>query len=561
MKKLPLGISDFEEIISGNYYYIDKSLFIKEILDVGAKATLIPRPRRFGKTLNLSMLKFFFEKNDISKRQLFDELKITEYADCMAHQGQYPVIFMTFKDAKALLWDHCYEKIIRCISNEFLRHSYLLASDVFTDAQRRSFIAVRDGIATYTEYSSALKDLCYYLRLFYKKEVIVLIDEYDSPIHAGFINKYYDQIIDFMRGLLGAGLKDNTDLNFAVMTGILRIARESVFSGLNNLIVCSMSSNHCADKFGLLEQEVFTLLEKASCNFTKEEVKQWYNGYSIGDYTRVYNPWSIISLAFNEGKIQPYWVNTSDNAIIKELLVRSSSTVKQDMELLLAGGVVEKQINENIVFSSLYSQEESLWSFLLFCGYLSFNSLRLEDAASFALLRLPNLEVASFYRTVVLDALEDNLNIDYYRQMLNSLVKGEIEQFKTIFYDIVLASLSSFDTADNEPERFYHALVLGMLVSLRNSHEVSSNRESGYGRYDVMIIPKTVQENSYGIIIEFKRISPSSKETLEEGVAAALKQIEQKAYASHLQERGVKKIIQLAIVFSGKKVLIQQKND
>lgn len=558
MKKIPVGVSDFEELIINDFYYIDKSLLVKEILDHSFKATLIPRPRRFGKTLNMSMLRYFFEKSEQSKQHLFSNLKISNHPDCMQHQGQYPVIFISLKDAKALTWSDCYKIIAGYLQEEFTRHAYLLQSEALNATQRQSFTSVMEGSADAITFRSALKDLCHYLAMHYKTKVVVLIDEYDSPIHAGFINKYYDQVTDFMRGLLGAGLKDNADLNFSVLTGILRIAKESIFSGLNHLDVCTLLSNDYTDKFGLLEHEVAQFL--TDCNLSPEiaAVKEWYNGYSVGDNrATVYNPWSIINFVAKEGVFQPYWINTSDNAIVKELIIKSPAAIKKELELLLEGHSVEKKIDESISFSTLHSSEESVWSFLLLTGYLSYDSTRLEEGVRFASLRLPNQEVSSFYKTTILNWVENSLHIDTYHCMLQSLVTGNIEEFKTIFYDTVLTSLSSFDTAGNEPERFYHGLILGMLISLREDYTVTSNRESGYGRYDVMIVPRNPQKNHVGIIIEFKKKN-SSNPTLEHATQAALAQIEARAYETQLRDAGVQTIIKLAIAFDGKQALVVQ---
>jgi len=565
MKKLPIGLCDFEELISENYYFVDKTLLIKDILDGGAKAILIPRPRRFGKTLNMTMLKCFFEKPVLSsvegtsksKRNLFNNLKISEHDDIMAHQGQYPVIFMTFKEAKQGDWDICFKQIKEILGSEFSRHGYLLESNILSDVQKGNYKAVIDGNADYVLYQNALKDLSAFLTRYHNKKPIILIDEYDAPIQAGFINHYYKEVINFMRGTLCGGLKDNLYLSFAVMTGVLRVAKESIFSGLNNLKVCSLINNTYADKFGLLEDEVQELMDH--CNFSGKlnDIKAWYNGYASGDDHTVYNPWSIINFVDNKGKFQPYWLNTSDNAIIKELIENGTVDFKLDIEQLIAGNNIEKYVNENIVFDSVFSQSDVVWSFLLFSGYLSFDKIYLKEELLYGSLRLPNLEVKSFYKVVIFEWLKNHISMNNYSVMLNSLVSGDIQEFKNIFYDFVLKSFSAFDTSGKEPEKFYHAFVLGMLVSLSENYEVKSNKESGYGRYDVMIIPKDPRLR--GIIIEFKKIGAAKTDSLEKSVEVALNQIEEKKYATELRARGIKDIVRLGIAFDGKKVLVKEK--
>jgi hypothetical protein len=561
-KSLPIGISDFEKLISENYYFVDKSLFIKEILDNKAEVTLIPRPRRFGKTLNLSMLQYFFEATKKTQKHLFDNLEISKHpAIIQEHQGKYPVIFITFKDIKQLTWDSCYDKIQQLISNEFNRHSYLLEASGLNLTQKKDFEAIIDRTASQASYENSIKDLCEYLEKYHKQKPIILIDEYDSPIQAGFINNYYNDIINFMRGLLCAGLKDNNSLGFAVLTGILRIAKESIFSGVNNLDVCSILNSEYADKFGLTQDEVSKLLHYYGITDTSvaesiSEVKKWYDGYSTQTDISLYNPWSIINFAKKGGIFQPYWINTSSNDIVKELFLQGEIGLKRNIESMIAGNEIEKPVSENIVFQQVYSRTDAVWSFLLFSGYLTFTAWYLKDGLRYCKLKIPNEEVSSFYKEVVLDWLKEKLNFEDYTQMLQSLVSGDVEQFKEIFYDITLKSFSYFDIKGKEPENFYHAFVLGMLVSLEATHQVKSNRESGYGRYDVMLIPKNTQ--SLGILIEFKKVNKRRNETLEIAADNALKQIYDKKYAAELESLGIKKILKLGISFEGKKCLIKE---
>jgi len=549
-KQLPVGISDFEKLITQNYYFVDKSLLIKEILDSGAEVTLIPRPRRFGKTLNLSMIKCFFEKTKESKAQLFNNLKITQYPEIMKHQGQSPVIFLTFKDVKQTNWQICYEKIRELIGNEFYRHNYLNNSNLLSSIQQKNFKAIIDGIATQAVYENSLKNLSEYLAKYHNKKPIILIDEYDTPVHASFMNNYYAEVISFMRGLLCAGVKDNSSLQFCILTGILRVAKESIFSGLNNLKACSMFSNSYADKFGLLENEVEQILTDYSITTKKEEVKNWYNGYKIGNKT-IYNPWSIINLVDEKCLIQPYWINTSSNDIIKELFLKSDINLKNDIKSLLNKIDIKKMIKESISFQQVFSGGDIVWSFMLFSGYLTFTDCFFEDGLQYCNLKIPNIEVLSFFKETVLEWLKSGIDFTFYQQVLKSLTAGKTHEFKKMFTSFVTKSLSFFDVSGDEPEKFYHAFVLGMLVSLQTTHQIKSNRESGYGRYDVMIIPKDHRQP--GIVIEFKKIDIYEKETLQDAAHSALKQIEEKQYEQELLDSGIKKIIKLAIVLMGKK--------
>lgn len=556
-KRLPVGISNFEEMITKNYYFVDKSLLIKELIDSGAAVTLIPRPRRFGKTLNLSMLKFFFEKTKKSNKYLFDNLAISKESECMKRQGRYPVIFLTFKDVKDTNWEDCYGNMIQIIAEEFARHEYLLKGDTLRPFEKSEFKKIINLIANKSSYSRSLRKLSFYLHRYYKKKPLILIDEYDAPINSGFINKYYNDITNFIRIFLSGGLKDNPDLEFSVLTGILKVAKESIFSGLNNLEVCSILSDFYDDKFGLLENEVEQVLCDYALNGKEIElIKSWYNGYSIGSRT-IYNPWSIINFVKSKGKLQPYWINTSDNLIIQELIQNGSDELKEDLELLLSNKQVNKPIHENIVFQKIFVSTDVLWSFLLFSGYLTFTNYEVkDDGETCANLKIPNIEVKYFFQSTISNWFKDSLGIKNYNPLLKSLISGDIHKFEELFSDFVLNSFSYFDVTGNEPEKFYHAFVLGLLVDLNKTHHVKSNRESGHGRYDVMIIPK--DKTKPGIIIEFKKVSKFRKETLEIAVQEGLKQIEEKGYEQELNDLGIKKVVKLAIAFDGKKVLIKE---
>ncbi len=558
MRPLPIGIDDFEKIISQNYHYVDKSLFIKELLDYAAGVTLIPRPRRFGKTLNLSMLKYFFEKTAISRASLFDGLNIAKHPEYMKHQGQYPVIFLTFKFIEGETWEMCFEKMKRLIANEFERHAYLLESVALSPFRKKEFQKIIELSASDTAYEVSLKDLTMYLAKHHNQKPIVLLDEYDVPMQNGFKNNYYNKAAQFMRLFIGDGLKGNDYLNFGVITGCMRISKESIFTGLNNPDVCTILGDAYSDKFGLLESEVKSLLKECgieTCQQTcMEEIRAWYNGFSSGHHT-IYNPWSIINFINKKCEFNSYWVNSSSNDIIKKLIKNSDEEVKEEIAQLLQGKTICKRVDENIVFADLdEGQQTALWNFLLFSGYLSFKNLRLDGTHRVADLFIPNKEIVSIYESTILGWFS-NKEIRY-NTMLQYLVDGNITEFTKLFEKFVIISFGYFDVGNQEAENFYHAFVLGILATLATTHFITSNRESGLGRYDVKIAPH--DKTKPAIIIEFKKVEPDEHETLESAAASALQQITNKRYAIELEHIGYTHIIPLAIVFKGKQVLVRR---
>ncbi len=573
-KLLPIGIDDFKDLRTGGYHYVDKSLFIKELIGAGpSKVTLIPRPRRFGKTLNMTMLKYFFEKpkKNHSHPQLFDNLEISKHPECMKHQGQYPVIYLTFKDIKSDTWETCYDKLKKCIEAEFERHSYLLQENVLTKQQREDFNQIVNQTASQAAFENSLENLSFYLQKHHNSKAIILLDEYDSPIHAGFVHGYYEKVISFMRGFMCAGLKGNVNLAYGVVTGILRVAKESIFSGMNNLNVHTLLSDHYADKFGFTEQEVKNLLAVYQLSSKLDAVRTWYNGYRLGQpthstspqvddhysFTMIYNPWSLLNFVQNHGTFGAYWVNTSDNKIIQDLIRKASEDVKKDFELIFAEKSITKIIAEDISFPSVYTDSDALWSFLVFSGYLTWKSRELMQVRCHADLIAPNFEVLDCLKRLVSQWFTESIGGGAYKNMLSALNQGDVPSFKRFFKQSVIDHLSYFDITGHTPERIYHAYVLGMLVGLSATHEVKSNRESGLGRYDVCIIPK--DQSKPGTIIEFKAFNPEEDRDLDAAAQGALAQIEEKLYESELRSRGIQKIIKIAIVFEGKKVLIVSK--
>jgi len=575
MKKLPVGVSDFKDIVSGNYYYVDKSLFIKEIMDKGDKILLIPRPRRFGKTLNLSMLRYFYDccpeilasrtrslpggtgTPGNSYKKLFDSLGISragqKYLD---HMGKYPVIFLSFRDIKELDGETCMDKIEGLIHDEYSRHYYLLESKELIPPEKDYFKRIIERKGSRGDYEKSLEKLLIFLNRHYGERAVILIDEYDAPVHAGYDHEYYDEIINFMRNFLCGGLKDTDQyLEKSVITGIMRIARESIFSGLNNPGVYTLLSEEFGDKFGFTEREVETLLNDYQQLDMYDQVQTWYNGYRFGEEI-IYNPWSIINFLGSKGKkLKPYWSNTSDNKIVEFLLSKGGKELKEELEQLIRGEAIEKIIEENIVLKDIPLRENLLWSFLLMVGYLKQTPKKMDPATGrmHYALSIPNMEVKTIYINIVESFFTDKIENKKLEIMLKALLEGDIDVFEEIFCDYVVKSMSFFDTA-GEPEKVYHAFVMGLFLWLSPAYEVKSNRESGYGRYDIMIFP--VEKNKLGFIIEFKKAR--KKETLESAVKSALEQIEKQKYENELQQRGIKNYKKLAIVFKGKEVTVKE---
>jgi len=579
MKKISVGESDFKKIISGNYYYVDKSLFIKEIIDRGDTVILIPRPRRFGKTLNISMLKYFYDccpenlpqfsdttppgSNPVipanSYKSLFSFLAIADAGpQYLEKMGQHPVIFITFRDIKEIAWETCLDKIKLLIQDEYTKHYHLLKSKELLPHEKDYFQRIIDLKGSLGDYEKSLEKLLIFLNRYYGRKAVILIDEYDAPVHAGFTNRYYKEIISFTRNFLCGGLKDTGQyLEKGVITGIMRIAQESIFSGLNNPGVFTFLSEAFNDKFGFTEKEVETMLTDFNLLDRYDDVQRWYNGYNFGGRT-IYNPWSITNfLAGGENELKPYWINTSDNEIVENLLSKEGKELKEEMEVLLRGESIEKPIDENIVLKDIYLRENLLWSFLLMGGYLKQSDKRSNEAAgkTYYLLTIPNQEVRVTYTNIVENYFSSKIENKTLEIMLNALIDGDIKLFEKFLKKVILAVFSYHDFS-GEPEKVYHALVAGMLTWISNTHEIKSNRESGYGRYDIMVIPKDLDKTGY--VIEFKTVDMDENESVESAVKAAIKQIKEKKYETELKERGVKKIKKLAVVFKGKDVTVKE---
>lgn len=550
---LIIGVDNFGEAVRRGLNFIDKSLFVKELLDSDEiQASVITRPRRFGKTFNLSMLHHFFapEVNGISTSGLFQHLKITKAGDAyMAHQGKYPVIFVTFKSVSDATFEGAYEKIQTLVSGLYREHGYLLESAALSANDKEIYERILKGQANQSLLAESLKKLAQFLYLHYGTKSWLLIDEYDAPIQAGYLNNHYGKIIEFMRGMFGSALKGNDYLHRAVITGILRISKESLFSGVNNLKVYSLLNERYAEHFGFIEQEVDTVFKQAGLEAKLSDIKAWYNGYTIGG-KQMYNPWSIANCVYEKGLMRPYWVNTSGEGLIKASMALADIDVKEQFEYILRGKPIEVEIDENMIFGDFKNSSSALWSLLLFSGYLTAVKVDLIKGRSVCFLKSPNKEVAYLYEHIILSWFKDAIGENTYRYFLSSLTEGHLDEFLSILKRFLEESASHFDVKGHHPEKFYHGFVLGLIVGLSDTHTIESNRESGWGRYDVLITPK--DPTKLGLILEFKVAGEGV--TLEEAAKQALVQIAERNYEAVLRQKGIGNMLKIGLAFRGKTV-------
>ncbi|MBF0240517.1 MAG: AAA family ATPase [SAR324 cluster bacterium] len=552
--KAPIGISDFKTLRESGLYYVDKSLFLRDILDKPAQVILLPRPRRFGKTLNLSTLRYFLEKTPESHAPLFHGLAIERYPEFMARQGQYPVVYLTFKDVKEPTWDACLEKIADLLAVELDRHAEWIESVPLSEREVGLWRQLRGKTANQTMLEQSLALLMALLHRACGQKVFLLIDEYDAPIHSGFQFGYYEEVILFTRNLLSAALKDNLDLAKGVMTGILRIAKESIFSGLNNPDIFSILSPQMSEHFGFTETEVTRLLEDFQLSDHLALAREWYNGYVFGGQV-IYNPWSILQfISRPEEGARPYWVNTSANELIRDLITRTDSALREQVEILLSGGSITAPLDDNIVLRDIELNHNTIWNFLTFSGYLKPVRRIERELTPLYELAISNREVRYFFHTTIQNWLSRQIGDQRLHPLLRALLAADMETFEDVLREMVLETMSFHDTAGQEPEKVYHAFVLGLLVTLTESHRVRSNRESGFGRYDVMLLPKNPAQT--GFVLEFKKINRHRGETEKSAMASALKQIQEKNYATELRATGIGNILGIGVVVDGKQVWV-----
>lgn len=558
-KVIGIGKQSFEDIIQSNCFYIDKTSLIKEWWESEDDITLITRPRRFGKTLNMDMLKCFFSNQYRDQGQLFEGLNIWKEEKYQQLQGTYPVIYLSFADVKQTNYKDAVLKIKKIITDVYQQYIELAGWEGLTEVQVRQFQSVDPYMDDVTA-QCALKDLSGYLYRYYEKKVIILLDEFDTPMQEAYIHGYWDEFTAFIRSLFNAAFKTNPYLNRAMMTGITRVSKESIFSDLNNLKVVTTTSEEYATCFGFTQEEVFAALEEFQLADQKDAVKQWYDGFTFGSQQDIYNPWSITNY-LKEKKFLAYWASTSSNGLVNRLIQTSKPDVKEFMEELLNERKIVLNFDEQIVFDQLETKENAIWSLMVASGYLKVDKIKYRGIlhVPWYHLKITNLETLGMFSEMFTGWFQNTRS--NYNAFIKAMLCGNIKEMNAYMNEVALATFSSFDTGSHpsgrtQPERFYHGFVLGLLVELRDQYEVRSNRESGYGRYDVMLIPR--QKNQLAFVLEFKVYNAQEELKLEDTVQSALLQIEEKHYDTELIERGISKskIRHYGFAFEGKKVLI-----
>ena len=545
-KAVPVGIEDFKELIQEGYYYIDKTLLIDEMLMNKSKVTLFTRPRRFGKTLNMSMLKYFFDVKDKEEnKKLFENLKIYN-SEYMSEQGKYPVIFISLKDLKEDTWEECLESIKDIMYKIFNEYNFL--REKLNVVEKRQFDKIWEITGNERNFKTSLLDLSNYLNKYYGEKVIILIDEYDAPIINAFDKGYYNEAINFFQTFYSSALKTNNSLKYGVLTGITRIIKEGIFSGLNNLKVDTILNKKYSEYFGLLESEVIEMLDYFGMKYKIEEVKEWYNGYLFGE-SEVYNPWSIVNYIDN-GEIKAYWANVSGNTLLENMLDHAGESVYDDLKRFTDGESIEKYISDGTTIKSLLSNDDEIWQLLLYSGYLTkAKNQEKESDSNIYNLKIPNKEIRKYFGNMFLNRFfgtEVKTNI-----LIKALENGDIKKFEKTLGEIMINMLSHFDL-DKEIEKIYQVFMIGLVGFLMGKYEIISNDESGYGRYDLAMIPIKSSEKAY--LMEFK-IS-KTKKGMEERAQKALKQIDEKKYDTKFKARGIKNILKIGVAFYGKEVKV-----
>lgn len=554
LKSLPIGISDYARAQS-QYYYIDKTLMIKEFLDQKPLVSLFTRPRRFGKTLNMDMLRVFFEISEEDTSKYFVDTNIWKCGESYrSHQGKYPVIFLTFKDVKFDSWSATLDKIKELLQAEFGRHQIILDSEKIAKYEKDYFSRILDGTATEVDLTSALEKLSQMLNKHYGIAPIIIIDEYDTPIQEGYSKDFYDEIIGFMRNFFSGAFKDNKNLSYGFLTGILRIAQESIFSGLNNLNVNSIMDSDYDKFFGFTHQEMHEMLAYYHVLDKEDELKEWYDGYLFGD-EEIYNPWSVINYISKNCTPQAYWVNTGKNEILDDVLKVATDDITERLHALLQGESVVARIDQNVVYRELSEDPGNIYSLLLVAGYLKISKKELQPDGSYLCeVSIPNKEIAAVYKSEILSHLLQigAITRTTANKIVENLYIGDFSKLQKAIAEYMDKSISFYDGGS---EGFYHGLILGLIALMDNHYKIKSNRESGDGRYDICLFPKTSKYP--GIIMEFKWGSNLDLDSLDNLALEALHQIEQKRYDSEMVEIGVTNVLKLGIAFSGKKIKIQ----
>ena len=562
-KTVGIGIQNFDKIIENQYFYIDKTSFIKEWWESGDDVTLITRPRRFGKTLNMSMVEEFFSIDYAKRGDLFQGLSIWKEEKFRKMQGTYPVISLSFARIKETNYDDTRERILQIIRNLYIKFSFLKDSAVLEKADKAYFDRILGDKVSNPDLTAAIYQLSGYLYRYYGKKVIILLDKYDTPMQEAYVDGFWDELVGFTRSMFNSTFKTNPWLERAIMTGITRVSKESIFSDLNNLKVVTTTSEEYAESFGFTEKEVFDALDEYGLSEKKQEVKLWYDGFIFGEHKDIYNPWSILNY-LDTGKLATYWANTSSNSLANKLLQEGNRRIKEKFEILLRGESIQSPIDEQIAYNQLNGSERSIWSLFLASGYLkvlfyeSYLDIPTGTQPQYEL-ALTNFEVRLMFQNMISNWFSD-AQTDY-NDFVQALLIGDLKAMNAYMNRVALNTFSYFDTgkrpSGEEPERFYHGFVLVLIVDLQNRYIITSNRESGFGRYDVMLEPRNPQKDD-AILLEFKIYDPDSEKTMKDTVQEALAQIERKQYAAQLINLGISKehIRSYGFAFQGKHVLI-----
>lgn len=548
-KSLPIGISDFKTATS-HYYYVDKTLMIRDFLDTKPMVSLFTRPRRFGKTLNMDMIRVFFEKTQEDTSFYFRDKKIWQCGDGYTrHQGQYPVIFLTFKDVKCLTWEETFQKICRMISLEFIRHSELESSSMLSLYEKEQYQRLAGGNADAVDYQMGLQLLSMMLHKHYGKASIIIIDEYDTPIQQGHTCNFYSEIVNFMRSFFSGGLKDNPHLAFGFLTGILRVAKESIFSGMNNLKINSILDKSYSEYFGFTKEEVKEMLRYYGKEEKYQEICDWYDGYRFGD-AEIFNPWSVINYIADNCFPKAFWQSTGNNEIIGEIIVTASSEITEGLYKLLCGEKITTYVDTSVIYPEVHNNPYSIYSFLLVAGYLKVAAVYPQNDGNFMCdVAIPNKEIAFVYEKEVLNRTNRN-NVSV--SISQAIFSGDAQKLQSLLEDFMLQSISSMDGAN---EGFYHGMMLGLCAVLGNRYQVRSNRESGIGRFDIQLTP--LVSGIPGFLFEFKHTKDEHVD-LTDLADSALQQIDEKRYDTELRNAGVYSIIKIGIAFRGKNAVVKR---
>lgn len=550
-KPLPIGVSDYQDACK-NYYYVDKTLLIKEFLDERPKVSLFTRPRRFGKTLNMDMLRTFFEKTTEDTSVYFRDKKIWSCGDSYrAHQGKYPVVFLSFKDVKYTSWEETYQTLQKLIAQEFRRHDELASSSALSDYEKEEYSRLATEAADEVDYQMSLRTLTLLLHKHHGVAPIVIIDEYDTPIQQGHVNGFYDTVIGFMRNLFSGGLKDNPNLSYGFLTGILRVAKESIFSGLNNLKINSILDERYSEYFGFTAEEVREMAEYYGASEKYQEICDWYDGYRFGN-TDIFNPWSVIGYFNNNCRPKAFWQSTGSNDIIREVLASATPDIMERLETLMKGESFVTHIDTGVIYPQIQNDPSSVYSFLLVAGYLKAVSCDQAYGEDYMCeVALPNKEISFVYSKEVLSQLEHIIPRSLAIEIQEAIYKVDIPALQRALEKYLMQTISFYDS---NAEGFYHGMVLGFCAALNNNYRITSNREAGEGRYDVQLLP--LHKHLPGILIELKAGKDLSEAQLEDLSKVALQQINDRAYSVELQAMKISSVVKMGLAFSGKRAHI-----